>query len=294
MYSKICKEEAEVGSPLLVKLNMVMDTRRKHLMRLALASLLLMVLALASCEEKEKDLVPHGTHHLSYVEGVAQTSKGEPLVSLPVKLYYKEGNLFFSKTRLKAEGRTDKTGRYSLRFAVREDERESILFSRDKGHLPGYYTIEIETKGLGREYIMRDEYPGHPPKGYSSWMADVPWEDGDSKTYQLDFFLPKKRLVKVVLKGFESQREGDSFTFWHQLPAGFTILPQLPYTPLTHIDGERGKPGATAGEKIFEVYCALDQVNTFKLERVQAGVMTHTEHQLLITADSPEELVFVY
>lgn len=271
-----------------------MDIRRKHLMRLVSASLVLMALALASCEMEEKDLVPHGSHHLSYVEGVAQTSKGEPLVSLPVKLYYKEGNLFFSKTRLKAEGRTDKTGRYCLHFAVREDERESILFSWDKGHLPGYYTIEIETKGLGRDYIMRDEYPGHPPKGYSSWMADVPWVDGDSKTYRLDFFLPKKRLVKVVLKGFEPEQQGDRFTFWYQLPAGFTKLPKLPYRPLTHIGDELGKQGATDGEKIFEVYCALDQVNTFKFERVKAGVMTHTEHQLLITADSPEELVFVY
>lgn len=274
--------------------DMTMDIRSKYLMRLISTSLFLMALIMVGCEKKEKDLVSHETAHLTFVEGVAQTGRGEPLVNLPVKLYYKEGNLLFSKMRLKAEGRTDKAGRYCLHFAVRDDERDAILFSHDKGHLPGRYTIEIETKGLGRDYILRDWYQEAPPEGYTLWSEDVSWMHDVDKTYRLDFFLPKKRLVKVLLKDFEPQLPEDSFALSHQLPAGFTILPKLPYTPYTYGDRVLGKQGDPVKEKVFEVSCALDQVNIFTLERVKAGVRTRTEHKLLITASTPDELTFVY
>lgn len=107
-----------------------------------------------------------------------------------------------------------------------------------------------------------------------------------------------KTYIQVTLKGF-IPKAGDYFSVSSAFPYGFEMDSEqghhFPDTPYGY-----GKMNDylfalhDAEQKTYQVPCALNENNILTLIRKKDGVYHAEEHQLFVTEDTPENLVYEY
>lgn len=281
----------------------------KYILRTVL--FFLSVISLTSCCSKEEwDLDKKETESSTIVEGVVLSSNGRPLANINVKVDYHESKwLQYSKTRHKAEVRTDKNGKYRLHFSIQDDELET---DKDKElSISKHYSLIYDLKNLSSaEYILPNDMSititsVNPPVGeLTGGVEPVIRYCGllfeRSKSYNQNLYIPQKKFIYVTLTGFIPQLLGghhDSFQLNVAFPYGSDNYP-----------AERLFPGSKYGygrinylfglyaeqEHTFKIPVAVNENNIITLERCKNGIYSTEEHQIFISQDSPNNLVYQY
>lgn len=268
--------------------------------------LFLYLISFTSCQKEEVDFESVETEESTVVEGQIITSNGMPLANVDVMVDYFEGKwLAYSKTRHKAETKTDKDGKYRLFFLVKDDELET---EKDKEtDISKSYSLTFDLKSLNsKDYILPSDMQSviisvDPPKStpaeevntkinyyYSSFER--------KKTYTQHLYIPQKRDIQVTLKGFVP-KPGDYFEVCSAFPYGGEsvtdhLFPNTNYG-YGRVDNYRFAL-YDAEERTYQVPCALNENNIITLIRKKNGEYTTEEHQLFVTQDTPESLTFDY
>lgn len=266
------------------------------------------MISLSGCQKEEWNIESVETEESAVVEGRVITSNGTPLANVVVKVdFHKTKWLAYYKTRHKAETTTDKNGKYRLFFTVKDDELET---EADKNSdVNKDYSLIFDMKNLdSKKYFMASDMVPiitsvDPPMAELAEEVDAKidlfvssFERG--KTYTQNLYIPQKRYIQVTLKGF-IPKAGDYFSVSSAFPYGFEMDPEqghhFPDTPYGY-----GKMNDylfalhDAEQKTYQVPCALNENNILTLIRKKDGVYHAEEHQLFVTEDTPENLVYEY
>lgn len=147
----------------------------------------LVVLTFGGCFKEEDDLRSQECNGpCATISGVITTGDGnEPLTGIKVTANYETGYNVGQTVRKKAVAYTDESGRYQLRFAVREDEAGN-----------GGYKVEMMADG--EYYICRDKHPNFL----------FVYLTNDSSIVQ-NVFLPYRGYVKINTVGTEKMTGSD-------------------------------------------------------------------------------------
>ncbi|MCD8165482.1 MAG: hypothetical protein LUE93_04760 [Bacteroides sp.] len=213
----------------------------------------------------------------------------------------------YSKTRHKAETKTDKNGKYRVHFLIKDDEQQT---ERDKeASISKSYSLIFDLKNLNPEkYIVPDDMivatlSVDPPitelagEGKTTIRYGYSFERG--KSYTENLYIPQKKYIQVTLKGFVSQYSGNYYD-------SFGIDIAFPYGGEGATD--HSFPGTKYGyerindlfilydqeERTFQIPFALNENNIITLTRRKDGVRSTEEYQLFVTEETPVNLVYEY
>lgn len=277
--------------------------RKKHLF--GILSLCLSIVGLASCVKEEDDFLDGETENTTIVKGKIVTTDGEPLPNITVKVDYNEGKwLQYSKTRHKAEGQTDKNGIYKLEFYVKDDEMEKETDSESGVNRDFYLIVDMHSLDP-KQYILPSDMssifgadspvaqpnPDVPPTIEAAFFP-APVRD---TTYTENFYVPRKRYIKVTLKGFVPQQK-NNFSVCTYFPWGGESdredkMIDTPYD-IQHCAVDVYV--ATSAEQTFEVPFALNENNIIKVSKLKEGIYSEEDIPVYVTKDTPAELVYEY
>lgn len=115
-------------------------------------------------------------------------------------------------------------------------------------------------------------------------------------TYEMNVYIPQRSAVKIILKGFKPIQEGDMFEVrsifpWGMEEDGEKILDTKYGVAYSGYD----KFIATKEENVFtEVPLAINETNIIQIVKVKDGVAMPEEHEIYVSANSPETLTFEY
>ncbi|WP_295936755.1 hypothetical protein [uncultured Alistipes sp.] len=225
----------------------------------------------------------------SVVTGTILTDGNQPVsgVSLDVT-YEKTGFLYYNAT-VKARAKTDQSGHYQMRFTLKDSE-----LTEEEGYFKLFY-LRVEMKGLNTEkYIL--------PADLMGVTEDVPTSTRNTVRCQrnvsvdLDFYIPQKRYIPVVLKGFAPVQENDYFEVQTYFPWGFEQEGEkMLDTKYGVASSGFNKFRASQTEQTFlNVPFALNENNILRIMKMKDGVVTFEDHPIYVTATSPEVLTYVY
>lgn len=267
----------------------------------------LCLFSLAGCVKEEWDSKEKKTKYSTVVEGTILSSNSMPLAGISVKVDYHESMGFhYSKTRHKAEAKTDKSGKYRLYFTIKDDEIET-----DKNKENGFfksYSLIFDLKNLNpKEYILPgDMYPTvisvDPPiaKPTENTQPEIRYGYSfeRSKIYVENLYIPQKRYIQVTLKKFVPRKDllHDSFEISTAFPYGGESATEnlFPGTKYGYRSVDNFFVLYAGEEQTFEVPFALNENNIIRLNRRKNGDYSTEEHQVFVTEDSPKNLTYDY
>lgn len=268
--------------------------------------LFLSIISFASCAKEEFDFDSVETKESTVVEGTIISSGGLPLANVEVKVDYHEGKwLAYSKTRHKAETKTDKYGKYRLFFSVKDDELETEK-DKEVGVSKNYSLIFNLLHLNTKEYIIPSDMTPtitsvDPPIAVAAEKADTKIDFfissfERSETYTENLYIPQKRYIQVTLKGFIPS-QGDYFEVESAFPYGWESADHYVFPNTNYHYGKVGHYMFAlydAEERTYQVPCALNENNIITLIRKKNGIYTTEEHPLFVTKDTPTSLTFEY
>lgn len=272
--------------------------------RLGILLFSLCLVGLAGCVKEEDDILKKDKEDQTVLQGKVVTSDGKPLSGIGMRMNYKKTvGIHYRLTRRKAVTQTDKSGDYTLKFYVEDDEREN---GDEDGGVYKYFQFIVDMSNLdSTQYILPrdmvsciiagDSLIGKPadvaPKIVLT--SGIPERN---KTYTENFYIPKKRYVKVSLKGFTPQHPGSHFEVASYFPWGGESDEADKMIDTPYGIGHSGSDMfvASSAEQTFEVPFALNENNIVRLIRLKDGVATKEEYLIYVTKNSPESLTYEY
>ncbi len=260
----------------------------------------LVLLAAAGCVKEKNDFMREDTPDATTIEGVVTTSGGEPLAGVELRVdYRKHVGFHYALTRHKARATTDADGRYRLVFALRDGELQeeegaerSFSLTVDLKRLPAdRYLLPVDQSAVLAPDSPRAEADRTAAPQCSYLIR--PERNGHDR---LDFRFPRKRMLRIVLTGYEPAADSDRFEVGTLFPWGAAC--DTADKPLDTPSG-LGRSGfcryvALRYEEAFEVPCALDEENLLRIERTRDGRTATEEQRIFVTAHEPAELLFRY
>jgi len=155
----------------------------------------------AGCDHEEDDLIPEPTETSTVLTGYIKTPEGAPLANIPVSVDFKVTGLFGTSVIHKAKGTTDKTGFYKIFFEADEEE--------DVGIHSGY-TFSVDFSVLSADkYILAEEVN----YGFTAFA-----DDWSGSTIKSNFIVPRKKLVKVIVKNNGESVENGRYAVKNMFP----------------------------------------------------------------------------
>lgn len=275
----------------------------------ALLLALSVLLSLSSCQKEETDFSKQETKESTVIEGTVRTSDGAPIAGITVKVDYTESAwLAYAKTRHKAETKTDKYGKYRLHFLIKDDELQTEEEKQDAGRSKLFYLIYDLSSLQAEKYILPADYsvvitsvdpPKAEPQKDKSAIISTSCVFDRATTYTESLYIPRKRMLKVTLKGFVPQQVNgsyDHFEVRNVFPYGMERADEFAFPDTKY---ERCTIGELfviydKAEQTFEVPVALNENNIITLVRKKNGQYTTEEHKVFVTETSPESLSFDY
>jgi len=148
----------------------------------------ILVIISTSCRIIESDLESQNcTNNCVTISGYLTTSDStKALENINLDIRYKEddGLGIVSLNRLKAQTTTDKNGYYSMTFGLRDDEVDTLAYSR----------FELKVY-LTKEYLFEEfKYGFHAVSN-----TDLVW----------NFYFPYRSKIRIQKKGIENMQQGD-------------------------------------------------------------------------------------
>lgn len=260
----------------------------------------LLLLAAAGCVKEKNDFVREGSPDAATIEGVVTTSGGEPLAGVELRADYRKSvGFFYALTRHKATATTDADGRYKLVFELRDGELKeeegvsrSFSLTVDLKRLPAdRYLLPVDQSSVSGPDSPRAEAIPETAPQFSYGIR--PERGGHDR---IDFRIPRKRMLRIVLTGFAPATDRDHFEVASFFPWGAAC--DRGGKPLdTPYEVGRSGPRryvALQREEVFEVPCALDEENLLRIERTRDGIAATEERRIRVTEHDPAELVFRY
>lgn len=242
--------------------------------------LLGMVCWTSCCEEEDFLSVPSAESVC--IKGVAQTSTGQPVQGVVVKLDYVVLTWPIGVTTLrhKAKATTDEKGNYTFYFEMRHDENNN-------SGKAGQFRFTIDLNGLdANHYVMpKDIRPDLEANILTYLCGD--FERG--KTYEDVIYIPRKQWVDVTIENNYLAKEDDKFVLSNYFEYG--VKADFPME-LYGVNGyaRLQQPLTLTNDKVqhAQIPCAVGQMNHISVMCLKNGYGVYEDispvEKLLVSA----------
>ncbi|RZJ70553.1 hypothetical protein [Flavobacterium sp.] len=240
----------------------------KKLILFSLISLLFI-----SC--KDDDTQETCNSNCTTIQGRFRTMGDEPLANVRVKLDYRRSLNPGAQTRRIVNVKSDSQGDFQKDFYIQDDEL---------GAQSGIFRLNIEDSHLSDDlYIKIGEL------GYDEGI--FPSIGTRDTTLNLNFYIPKKAIIKVRLNNFVPLLAGDYFEVQTRFDSGYEISPGI----FQQKTLARDEPNTQQNQFYTDVIVSQGAENTVLITKRKNGVVTLDEYPISVPAGSNNiELTYEY
>lgn len=246
------------------------------------------ILGFMSCEKDEDDATTVCDSDCTVIMGKVVTTDNEPLSKIKMEVNFESSGFLYRLTRRKAAVTSDKNGAYAMKFYLKDDEISEESLSK-------YYMISYNLRQLDpKKYILPEEM--RPGADISSRIVGSILNLKRDTVYKADFYVPQKRYIDVVLKGFDPIQKYDRFEVCTLFPWGLeTDGEKLLDVKYNLTNSGYGRFVASKDYQRFtEVPFALNDSAVVRIIKVKNGVEETIDHKIYVTENSPASLTYDY
>lgn len=272
--------------------------KKNHLFTTLL--LFISVTSLVGCYKEEDDSRTNCVSDCTVIIGKMLTTGNQPLPNINLEVNYRRTTGFhYSLLRKKAMTKTDDNGLYSMRFYLKDDE----LLKDDGSFRSSFMTIDLD-KLKPELYILPEDMNSYldestdPPTVVTvPPVATVHLDLKRDEVCNVNCYIPRKRYVKVTLKGFKPESERDYFEARTFFPWGLeeNYQEKILDTKYSISSSAWHKGRASVEEQTFiDIPFALNDSNVVRIMKMKNGVIMSEDYKIYVSEDSPKELVYEY
>ena len=243
---------------------------------------IILLLSILSCRD-EDDSRDNCTSNCTIVKGRIFSVNNEPVANVNITVEYRVGGSG-STTRKMVDVKTDKDGNYYKSFYVKDAEMGE--------EAPGYFKLNIDDSKIDiNKYIRTNNLIGNTSSVISSTFQ-ISKRD---TIIENNLYIPQKTFIKVNLKNFVSQQEGDFFEVQTLYPfggnVGYNAFLDSPYD--TGFSGY-GNWQAKNANTTHTIFVAADEKNVVRIFKRKNGINTSKDSLFFIPRNNNIQLNYNY
>lgn len=237
-----------------------------------------------SCEKVEDDSNLVCTGDCTAIMGKVYTHSNLPVKNILMKFKFQEHSNVdnLTHTRMISKVRTDNSGNYNMNFYLKDNEVGSDF---------GSFSLFPQENTIPGN-VFYPEYFDLFARLYNIPIRNV--------TIQKNLYIPTLKKIKIKLNNFHGIAGDDYFRILVQLPCGFDNDILNPQTGNNHNYSYEGVnkyflsnyDGHNFTNKVFEVDCALNELNYIVLGRMKNNI--YSEEIIPINVSANTNLTFEY
>lgn len=252
-------------------------------------TILLFVLAIASCHKEHINKDTNCTADCTTVNGTIFTTNNVPLVEIPVNFKSFTGNMLGSQTRIIKDAQTNNSGFYIMNVHLNDKELTHDYM----------LSLNIDLRHLDPEEFLL-------PKFFDGYVTGS-FDGGEFKldtTVNASIYIPKKEYITINLKNYIPVKEKDVFQIEIFSPWGWKSAEKSDKKignsilnteyDILHTGMDDSFIAKNKNQTFRNIPVAPNEMNIIRVIKVKNGVASAEEAKIFVPEKNNIELNFEY